>query len=80
MSLPQACRSAGNKDNLRIMNWNYLQLDLWRPNVDAAFNAERQEGATGVGIQDDWLGCKCNDSVLDEAYAERNGFTLVNNL
>jgi hypothetical protein len=66
-----------------------LGLHIDAPNVDAAFNAEKQQGATGVVIRDEnsqVVAAKCKwyssvpDALTAEAFAVRDGAALVNNL
>ena len=66
MNLIQACRWArelssdlivsgesltGKKDNTQIMKWKPPPAGFVKINVDAAFKAESQQGATGVVIR-----------------------------
>jgi hypothetical protein len=104
MSLLQACRWAretaadlifsahsfsGKKDKPQIMNWKPPPAGFVKANVDVAFNAEKQQGATGVVIRDEnsqVIAAKCKwynsvpDALTAEAFAVRDGAALVNNL
>jgi hypothetical protein len=68
MSISQACRWAGEmasdmiqtsnsdakeKEETRIMKWKRPPVDFVKVNVDASFNLDTQQGATGVIILDD---------------------------
>jgi hypothetical protein len=71
------------------MNWKPPPAGFVKANVDAAFNAEKQQGATGVVIWDEnsqVVAAKCKwygsvpDALTVEAFAVRDGAALVNNL
>jgi hypothetical protein len=48
-----AAKTQGKKDKPQIMNWKPPPAGFVKANVDAAFNAEKQQGAIGVVIWDE---------------------------